>query len=300
MRTSRGFTLIEVMITVAILSVMTLLSTQAIQQAIKAKVKIQDQIDDVSRMRDALRLIEADLNQAFHYRDLEKEITTLVNKPTSNAGTNAVGMAGTQNSVLQTAPTPLPEAPRVDPVTQFIGNSDSMNFVTMNNARQVRNLRQADFVEVGYSLKNCKSYSGEQSSSQCLWRRSTPWVDDDVTKGGDEVVLLENVSEFKLRYMGLGKEDMVSDWRSDQGGDASTKNNYPAYVEVSLSVDRNTGGKKKHYSMQIVARVHFPNNVDPNATSTGAQTNAPAGGAPATVNGGAGGASGPSSQTPPK
>lgn len=263
---SRGFTLIEVMITVAILGTMTVLATQSIQQAIRSKTKIQEQIDDVSRMRDALRLLDSDINQAFHYRDVEKELDDLVNKKTPVPG--------------QPIPAPTPEPPpdpnlarRSNPVTHFIGSENSLDFVTMNNTRMVRNMKQADFMEVGYSLKSCKSLHGD-SSSQCLWRRNTSWVDEDVTKGGDEVVLLENVSEFKLKYIGAGKEDWVNSWRTDNGGDATTKGNFPTAVEISLTTERGSGTKKKKYMMQIVSIIRFPNNSEDknNANSSGSST----------------------------
>jgi prepilin-type N-terminal cleavage/methylation domain-containing protein len=261
-RNQKGFTLIEMLLTVGILSTMTVLAAQSIQQAIKSKTKIQGQIDDVSRMRDAVRLIESDINLAFHYRDVEKEITDLINKKPAPP----VGPGGAPPPpVPDPIPTPTPEdyAKRVDPSTNFMGTANAVDFVTMNNARMVRSLKQADFIEVGYSLKPCKSVSGEQTRSDCLWRRSTSWVDEDVQKGGDEIVLLENVSEFKLRYIGKGKEDWVSEWRSDQHGDAVTKGAFPASVEVSLTVEKPNGrGKKKKYSMQVVARVHFPNNKE--------------------------------------
>ncbi|MBS1970460.1 MAG: prepilin-type N-terminal cleavage/methylation domain-containing protein [Bdellovibrionales bacterium] len=255
----KGFTLIEMMITVAILGTLTVLATQSIQQAIRQKVKIQEQIDDVSRMRDALRLMEADINQAYHYRDVEKEITDLVNKPAQAANLPP----GMPTPIPIQTPTPPPnpdEATRIDPVTQFMGTESSVDFVTMNNARMMRNMKQADFMEVGYSLKSCKSLTGDKGSSQCLWRRTTSWVDDDVTKGGDEVVLLENITEFKLRYIGKGKDDWVNSWRTDNGGDSVTKGNFPAAVEISMTIEHGTGDKKKKYSMQIIARIHFPNN----------------------------------------
>lgn len=260
----QGFTLIEVLITVAILGTLTILSTQSIQQAIKSKVKIQEQIDDVSRMRDAVRLLDADINQAFHYRDIETEITDLMNKKTVAPGAPP--------------PPPMPSPPpdpsmarRSPPVTHWIGKENSLDFVTMNNARMVRNMKQADFMEVGYSLKSCRSITGEQGTSQCLWRRTTSWVDEDVTKGGDEVVLLENVSEFKLRYIGKGKDDWVSVWLSDEGGDVVTKNKFPAAVEISLTIEPGTGNKKKKYSMQIVSQIRFPNNEEEkNANTSGA------------------------------
>jgi hypothetical protein len=130
-------------------------------------------------------------------------------------------------------------------------------------------MKQADFIEVGYSLKSCKSLTGEQASSQCLWRRTTSWVDEDVTKGGDEVVLLENISEFKLRYIGKGKDDWVGDWRTDNGGDAATKGHFPTAVEISMTAQRKDPktGKDRKYSMQIVAQIRFPNNEETNANS---------------------------------
>ncbi|WP_413287881.1 type II secretion system protein GspJ [Bdellovibrio sp. HCB337] len=262
----QGFTLIEVMITVAILGTLTLLATQSIQQAIRAKAKIQEQIDDVSRMRDAFRLIDADINQAFHYRDVETEITQLMNKTTQ-----APGMPPPPPT-----PTPPPDpsmARRSNPVTHLVGTENTVDFVTMNNARMIRNLKQADFMEVGYSLKSCKSLTGEQGSSQCLWRRTTSWVDEDVTKGGDEVVLLENISEFKLRYIGKGKDDWNNGWRTDDGGDTATKGKFPTAVEISMTIERGTGNKKKKYSMQIVSQIRFPNNEEAkNANASGAAT----------------------------
>jgi hypothetical protein len=149
-----------------------------------------------------------------------------------------------------------------------------MNFVTSNNARAIKNSQQADFIEVGYSLKDCKSLGGETpGSSKCLWRRSSVIVDDDVTKGGDEVVLLENISEFTLRYIGKGKQDWSKDWRSDEGGDGITKNKYPEAVEVSLTTEKKVGAKTKKYSMQNIISIHFPNNAENEPATGGGNVN---------------------------
>lgn len=269
MKKSKGFTLIEVMITITILGTLTVLAAQAIQQAIKAKIKLQSQIDDVSRMRDAVRLIERDINLAYHYRDIEKELQALSKKQAT--------AATPQPPIPFATPDPQEqrEAPRIDPETHFIGTTDSVNFVTMNNARTVRNSRQADFIEVGYTLKDCKNLRDDRETSKCLWRRSSPYVDLDVTKGGDEVVLLENVTEFKLRYIGKGKQDWVSDWRTDPQGDGATKGKFPQAVEVSVTVNKKEGTKSKKYSMQVVVPIHFPNNPEEGANAQGTLPSSP-------------------------
>ncbi|MFV8250760.1 type II secretion system protein GspJ [Bdellovibrio bacteriovorus] len=281
---NRGFTMIELMITITILGTLTMLTAQAIQQAVKAKVKLQDQIDDVSRMRDGLRLLERDINLAYHYRDVEKELEQLMKKKNSNSSNQSGtipdssipgGIPGGQITNDMHEQPEQREVPRRDPETHFVGNNESINFVTMNNARTVRNTKQADFIEVGYALRDCKSLREGGGSSKCLWRRSSPYVDLDVTKGGDEVALLENVSEFKLRYMGKGKQDWANDWRTDAQGDAATKGKFPQAVEISLTVEKKTAGKSKKYSMQLIVPIHFPNNPEEGANAQGNQSSWP-------------------------
>lgn len=287
MKHNRGFTMIELMITITILGTLTMLTAQAIQQAVKAKVKLQDQIDDVSRMRDGLRLLERDINLAYHYRDVEKELEQLMKKKNTTGNPNPDGSGTIPNGGGFPGGGPGPitndmheqpeqrEVPRRDPETHFVGNNESLNFVTMNNARTVRNTKQADFIEVGYALRDCKSLREGGGSSKCLWRRSSPYVDLDVTKGGDEVALLENVSEFKLRYMGKGKQDWANDWRTDAQGDAATKGKFPQAVEISLTVEKKISGKSKKYSMQLIVPIHFPNNPEEGANAQGNQSSWP-------------------------
>jgi prepilin-type N-terminal cleavage/methylation domain-containing protein len=277
---SAGFTLIEVMITITILGTLTVLVAQSMQTAIKSKAKLQTQIDDVSRMRDAMRLLQRDVNLAYHYRDIEKEIDAIIKKK-NNPSAPVPGSPGFVPPVVQPGqpgqPSPgqdpdqigaaMPngerrEVVRKDPATHFVGNGETLNFVTMNNARTVRDSKSADFAEVGYELKDCKSLKADAGSSKCLWRRSSPLVDLDVTKGGNEIVLLENVTEFKLRYIGKGKQEWVSDWRSDSGGDGVTKNNFPTAVEISLSLTKKEKGRDRKYSMQVITPIHFPNNPE--------------------------------------
>lgn len=274
-----GFTLIEVLLSVTILATLSMLAARAISQAVRAKIKIQDQIDDVSKMRDALRLIERDVNLAYHHRDFEKELQDLSKKKSQTPGKTqnperqdqqVPDLPPLDNAARQSAE-PQREAERKDPSTFFMGGEDKMDFATMNNTRMIKNSRQADFIEVGYALKNCTSADGK-TTSKCLWRRSSNIVDDDVTLGGNEVALLENVTEFGLKYIGKGKQDWVKDWKSDKSGDAATKDHFPIAVQISLTVQKEVAGKgKKKYSMQITAPIHFPNNVDKDSGSDGAK-----------------------------
>lgn len=260
-----GFSLVEIMIVLMILATLGTLVGRAISQAVKAKIKIQDQIDQASRLRDSVKLMQRDIELAYHHLDWEKELQDLVKKKST-----AQPEAPPNNGGTPRPPPPNPlatpeekrEVPRLDPVTHFVGSADSLDFVTMNQMQMSREALQADFVEVGYSLKECKSTDGK-ITSKCLWRRSANLVDTDVTKGGEELVLLENVTEFKLKYIGLGKQDWVEDWKTNSSQDANVKDKFPSAVEISITVEKKVDGKKaKTYSMQTVVPIHFPNNKE--------------------------------------
>jgi prepilin-type N-terminal cleavage/methylation domain-containing protein len=259
-KNSKGFTLLEVILAITILSTLSLLSTQAISRALKARGKIQQEVDDVSALRDSMRMIRTDINLAFHHRDFEQETLDIVNKPA------AVSVPP------GTPPPPAPPPPkrqtqRYSPVTHFTGNDTELNFVTLNSGRLTTANVQADFIEVGYSLKSCNNLT-TGAASKCLFRRTQNVLDDDVKTGGNEIVMLENVTEFKLRYIGESKQDWVSMWDStSKSSDGGTRDKFPDAIEVSVTIEREVEKKPRSYSMQLVVPVHFPNNSDKPASS---------------------------------
>ncbi|AGH95743.1 type II secretion system protein GspJ [Pseudobdellovibrio exovorus] len=273
LRSQSGFTLLEVILAVTILASLSILTTQAISRALKSRTKIQAEVDDVSALRDAIRMIRTDINMAFHHRDFEKEINDLANKPATTQRQNpaAPGVPPTPPAGQQATNQPQRQTKREDPTTQFVGADTQLDFVTMNTGRLSSSTLQADFIEVGYSVKNCNNLS-TGTSSPCLYRRTQNILDDDVKTGGNDMVMLENVTEFKMRYIGEGKQDWVSTWSSAPNSpDAGTRGKFPDAVEVSLSIEREIDKKQRTFSMQLVIPLHFPNNP-PARTGTSANT----------------------------
>lgn len=252
------------------MSTLGLLAAQTIKQAINQKKIIQEIVNDTSRLRDGVKIFERDVQLAYHHRDWEKDIIDTAKKnkkaatPTQAPGAPAApplvpAFDGNGNIINTEASV---EAPRKDPTTHFIGKENEIHFVTMNTGRILKDMPQADFVEVGYRLKECTSMA-TKISSKCLFRRISPWVDEDVTKGGDEFMLIENITEFTLRYMGRGKQDWNKDWRTDNGGDGATKGNFPWLVEISITYQKDpTKETSKKHSMQLIIPIHFPNNKE--------------------------------------
>lgn len=236
MRKNSGFTLLEVMLAVAILAVISALTAASIQRSLRVKVKIQGDIDSESKVRNALRLIERDINLAFHYRNVDEEIRAELKKPEPG----------------QPAPPPAPPSAEDNPApnyTKFLGNSDSLHFSSLSNVRTSRESRDGDQGEVGYYLEGC-------DKGNCLYRRNSPVIDDDIDSGGGDTVLLDNVTDFRLKYFGEGKQDWVPMWKTGTDGDDDTRENFPQAVEVVLAIKENN----KEISISTIIPLRFPNN----------------------------------------
>lgn len=270
-----GFTLLELVIVLGILASLAILSVQSISTATANRKKIQAEVDFSSSGRDALKIMERDINLAFHYRDLEKELIESANK--AFAAPNPSPTTSTQPGSPTTTTLPQAQNPfklntqnRVDPETQFVGSETELSFVSLNASQIDSSQPLADFFVVGYSVRDCRKPGQDsiRSSTKCLLRRTKAYAEGDVTKGGEEVILLDSVIEFKLRYFGEGKQDWVKDWNS-LTGDSATKSRYPDAVEISLTIGDPGNEKQKKISFQIVAPIRFPNNSDPNNAGSG-------------------------------
>ena len=133
MKSNSGFTLIEVMLVLVILAGLTVLSSQTMQQAIRNKIKLQNQLDEVSQVRDALKIMEKDINLAFHYRDVQDELRAAIKKRRTEIAKELAGPGSptttTMPGTLSLDPLNDPNDPlnqptpnKVSPQTQFIGS----------------------------------------------------------------------------------------------------------------------------------------------------------------------------------
>lgn len=277
MRKADGFTLLEVMIAIMLLAFVSVFSGQAINRAIKTKEKVQKDLDRHSMLRDALRVIERDINNAFNYQDFNAKLFNMsLKEREARAKAPATGGAKPPGAPASPVPPPTPGVvqapfqetykPKVEfNFTQFVGEKNSLHFSTVSNVRMTEDSQASEQAEVGYFLKSCRRRAQQNVSSNCLWRRVGIVIDDDPLKGGEQTVLLENVEKFELRYLGPGKEkEWVDTWSSGEKGDAITKGKFPYAVEVTIEVlDKNSVKKDKPLRMTIVASVRNPNNPPP-------------------------------------
>ncbi|MGE0762065.1 MAG: type II secretion system protein GspJ [Bdellovibrionales bacterium] len=294
---SRGFTLLEILIAMAILAFVTIFTAQSISTALRNRTKIQGEIDRVGTVRDALKVMENDINKAFHHNDINIALYNAAAKERNRkieeakkGGSGAMttgspaGGGTTTTTGGVTTPTQNPYA-LMEPLklkeekilTQFMGEAEKLDFTSLSNARISSEERSSDQAEIGYFLKDCKSRRDRKKSSRCLYRRVSTIIDDDVTTGGDETALIENVQKLEFRYLGPpSPPEWINLWLTNDRGDDRTKNVFPYAVEVTLEVHDVENKTAKPVRMTMVAGIRNPNNKDKNAEAE-AQSAAAAG-----------------------
>lgn len=304
-----GFTLIELMVALAILAGLSLLTTQAIRTAIQNRASISADLDRDARLADTLRIIKDDIAKAFHYRDFHVQsyndaIHDLSGGTSGASGASTSAAAGASPtpapsaspvSTVSPSPTgstaaaqPLP-SPKPSPVdlTGFVGDKESLYFTALVNVRMTKDTPESDQAKVGYYLKSCHPHGDPKlPESKCLMRVVSPWLDDDVTKveSDHESILVEHVQEFKLRYYGPGHDDPVDAWKTGKNGDEATREVFPYVVEVTLALQDKDNKRDKLVKATILAPLYFPNNA-PSPTGSAAPGASPASGAGAAGSG---------------
>lgn len=284
-----GFTLIELMVSLAILAAISLATSRSLRSTAQLKNSLQGRIDRQATFRSAIRLIKRDILLAFNHHDLtidilkdiksrEKELLAASNNTNNNnnnnnnngttpdpdgtntgTGNNNTNTANSNSTNTNVSLFNLEDYEREirDP-TSFIGEKDEIHFTNTNNIRITPDDLSTSQQEVGYFVKNCRNRLNPELSYNCLWRRTNRSIDDDVSQGGNEFVVLENVTVFKLRYFGEGKEDWQETWYSTSRGDDTTKDKFPDAVEVSIAFKKDD----KVAEAVFVAKIAFPNNPE--------------------------------------
>jgi len=262
-KSTLGFTLIEVLISMFIMSMLTILVSTTVRTSVQNKKKLEARVASETALYDTLRILRLDIERAFHYQDIfyDMEVAAIQK---SQPGAPVDGQnPGQPNSPPSTGVNPNQGAPLPPPpikLTHFLGESNSFHFTTLNHFRTKYNAQESNQMEVGYTLDRCQKRKGK-GQTKCLWRRFSTQIDDKVDEGGARTILAEDVTKFKLSYLS-GKENdpWVDQWRSDNRGRADHRDKFPNFVKVELEMGEKGNPDFRPVAMTVVVRIQFPNN----------------------------------------
>ncbi len=209
-RSTRGFTLMEVMIAVAITALMGAMVGMAFQTGFHAKEVVEEEADHYREVRVAMNRMAREIGAAFvsdrydgrRYRD--------------------------QN----------------DRPTNFVGEEDRLLFTTFAHQRMYTDAKESDQAIVEYSLQ--ASSERGAGSRQDLMRRENPNVEDRMDRGGTTDVLFEGVKKLEFSYWDSDRKEWVDEWDTRR---TEQKAKLPTRVRITV-VALNEDNQEVRYTTQ--------------------------------------------------
>lgn len=209
-RHARGFTLMEVMVAVAITALMGTVVAMAFQTGITAKDTVETDADRYRQVRVAMNRMAREIGSAYvsdrfdlkRFRD--------------------------QN----------------DRPTNFVGERDKLMFTTFSHQRLYTDVKESDQAVVEYFVE--ASTDRAASGRQDLKRRVNPNVDDRMDRGGTTDTLFEGVKGLEFEYWNSEKKEWDDEWDTRR---TELKAILPTRVRVTVTAVDETG-KEARYSTQ--------------------------------------------------
>ena len=194
----RGFTLLEVVLAVAILAIVGTMIYGGFSQTSLNKARVQEDVDHSRVVHMALERIVRELSMAF--------VSTHVNVSLDLRVSN----------------------------TAFIGIDeglrDRIDFTSFSHRRLRRDARESDQNEISYFVTE----HPDEPGVNVLARREQNRIDEDPQKGGKSQILIEGIEAFDIEYYDPLLSDWVQTWSSVDP--LAQPNRLPTQVRVRLTV----------------------------------------------------------------
>lgn len=174
----KGFTLIEVLVAVALISTIMVLIWQTSGQTLKAKQRIEKRDEIYHNARVSVDKMVQDLSMAFLL-----------------SGTSQLGQR--QGS------------PQLK--TIFKGDADQVLFATLSHLRLYGNARESASANVSYKLEK----DPDDSELYLLKRKESKWLSSNPEEGGVWITLAEKIKGMKIDYYDGRKYDWQTGWNTE-------------------------------------------------------------------------------------
>lgn len=196
---NRGFTLIEVLVAIALLAIIALLTWQASGTALVSKERFEAKDELFQGATLALSQMSRDLQGAILY----SKIDFLGRSGSGEQRTKSIFLGHDQ------------------------GDQDKVTFHGITHIRYLKDSKESDQAEISYYLEPDR----EEPSLWVLKKRESSPPDERPEEGGNEAPLLEGVLELNFRYFDPVKGEFLDQW--DSSG-MDQLNRLPRAVEIVL------------------------------------------------------------------
>ncbi len=201
-----GFTLIEVLIAIAILSIITALVAGSFAPLIGAKETVEAEADRYHGLRLAIARMSREVSMAYLSDRFDPK--RFRERPTHFVGDDS-------------------------------GNDDKLRFTTLGHVRLFEDAKESDQSVVEYRVGR----DPDRRDRNVLFRREKTVIDDQPDQGGNEVILAEDIEGLDFQYWDVKKKEWVSEWDTN---DMEHKNHLPERVRITLVAKDEQGKERKY------------------------------------------------------
>ena len=194
----RGFTLLEVVLAVAILAIVGTMVYGGFSQTSLNRARIQEDVDHSRTVHMVLERMARELSMAF--------VSTHVNVSLELRVSNTAFIGIDQ------------------------GSEDRIDFTSFSHRRLRRDAAESDQNEISYFVTE----HPDEPGVKVLARREQNRIDDDPQKGGQSQILIEDIEEFNVEYFDPLLSDWVQTWSSIDP--LAQPNRLPTQVRVRVAL----------------------------------------------------------------
>jgi len=194
----RGFTLLEIILAVAILSLVGTMIYGGFSQTALNKARVEEDVDRSRVVNMTLERMVRELSMAF--------VSTHLN-PSLDLRVMQSAFIGKDN-----------------------GKDDRIDFTSFSHRRLYRNAHESDQNEISYFVTE----SPDEPGVNVLARREQNRIDSDPRRGGKSQILIEGIEEFNLEYFDPLLSDWVQTWNTQDI--LAQPNRLPTQVRIRLAV----------------------------------------------------------------
>lgn len=173
----QGFTLLEILIAVALISVIMMIVYSVTFQSIRGKKKVEEKGDVYHNARIIVDKMVQDLSMAF-----------LI------GGEAHVGQRQGSAQIK----------------TVFNGSGDKITFASLSHVRLFQNAKESEQCEIEYKLEK----DPDNRDFYLLMRRETPDIDTRPDDGGAWTELANDVKKMEFEYYDAKRNDWQSSWNT--------------------------------------------------------------------------------------
>jgi general secretion pathway protein J len=211
----RGFTLLEIILAVAVLALVGTMIYGGFSQTALNKARVEEDVDHSRIVHMALERMARELTMAF--------VSTHAN-PSLDLRVVETAFIGKDN-----------------------GKYDRIDFTSFSHRRLYRDARESDQNEISYFVTE----HPDEPDVKVLARREQNRIDDDPRRGGKSQILVENVEELNLEYFDPLLSDWVQTWDTEDV--LAQPNRLPTQVRIRLAVkDPRRRGETQAFGTRVM------------------------------------------------